>query len=551
MKWRVDDLWSVNEEACVSAPRDASISVGMRLRDDSDHDVLAKRVSYGHFGVVAFGPDRRNEDRVTALKSLRASLLYRPNVYERFIDDGLLWMGLWPHPNIVRVYGVAMMADAERSARPFIAMESEGQGTLRDWLNHGRLSHEVALAWAQCVAAGLTYLHEPDPAYLRTTALAHRDLKPEHVQIKTSGVAALTDFGLSRVLAESARAEHLLPFVDVNAAPTETQALQTPAGVMLGTPAYMAPEQWTSARAVGAPADVYALGVMLYELLVGRHPLLDLERRHSQLEWRLAHERQAPQPLQALDTNLPEALEALALACLAKDPAKRPGARAVWDQLRWVARSLGAPLWDAPETVTHIPYNELVYWSNWSNAHTYFERWDEALERNDRARALNPQATPTLRTRGDIFVGLQRYDEAEAFYQAALLHATTDDERGSVWGQLGAMHNEAGYDALAEGNHAAAIARCEQADAAFAKQVKLAPHDADANFNRAVNQRLWAVAEEERGQIAAAVEQLNLAEFYASDAARLGDTAAWEYEQTITEHLQQLKESDMLVKTDP
>jgi serine/threonine protein kinase len=523
----------------------------MRLRDVSDHDVLAKRVSHGHFGVVAFGPDRRNEDRATALKSLRASLLYRPNVYERFIDDGLQWMGLWPHPNIVRVYGVAVMADAERSARPFIAMDAEGQGTLRDWLNHGRLSREVALAWAQCVAAGLAYLHEPDQTYLRMAPLAHRDLKPEHVHIQTSGVAALTDFGLSRVLAESARAEHLLPFVDVNAAPTETQALQTPSGVMLGTPAYMAPEQWMSAHDVGTPADVYALGVMLYELLVRRHPLLDLERRYSQLEWRLAHERQVPQPLRALDPELPESLDALALACLAKDPAKRPSARAVWDQLRWLARSLEAPVWDAPETVTHIPYNELVYWSNWSNAYTYFERWGEALKRNDRAFAIDPQAAPTLRTRGDIFVGLQRYEEAEAYYQAALQYAATDDERGSVWGQLGAMHNEAGYDALAEENYAGAIARCEQADAAFATQMTLAPHDPDAPFNRAVNQRLWAVAEEERGQIAAARGQLNLAEFYASGAARLGDTAAWEYEQVITDHLQQLSDSDMLVKTDP
>jgi tetratricopeptide (TPR) repeat protein len=185
-----------------------------------------------------------------------------------------------------------------------------------------------------------------------------------------------------------------------------------------------------------------------------------------------------------------------------------------------------------------------VYWSNWSNAYACFERWDEALERNSRVLQIAPQATPTLRARGDIFVGLQRYSEAEAAYQTALQYAEADTEQGMLWGQLGTMYNEAGYEARWAEDFLATIAQCEQADAAYARQMELAPHDVDASFNRAVNQRLWAVAEEGRGQGDAAVAHLKSARIYANVAIRLGDTAASGYVRTITDHLRQLGASD-------
>jgi tetratricopeptide (TPR) repeat protein len=168
----------------------------------------------------------------------------------------------------------------------------------------------------------------------------------------------------------------------------------------------------------------------------------------------------------------------------------------VWERLQGIALALGAPVWEAPEIIPHTTHNELVFWSNWSSLCADFERWDEALERNDRALAINPHAVTTLCNRGDIFVGLRRYDEAEATYQAALQYASADEERGVVWGQLGTMRNEAAHDALANKYYPAMDARCQQADAAYARQLELTPHDRDALLNRAVNQRLWAMAKE-------------------------------------------------------
>src|SRR5262249_45482807 len=95
-------------------------------------------------------------------------------------------------------------------------------------------------------------------------------------------------------------------------------------------PAYMAPEHWDDAALAGPPADVYALGLILYELLVGRHALADLHLPHSQQEWREAHAQrlpQAPRPLRVGAPRVPQAVEELDLACLAKRPDDRPSAQ--------------------------------------------------------------------------------------------------------------------------------------------------------------------------------------------------------------------------------
>jgi hypothetical protein len=105
------------------------------------------------------------------------------------------------------------------------------------------------------------------------------------------------------------------------------------------------------------------------------------------------------------------------------------------------------------------------------------------------------------------------------------------------------MYNEAGTDARWENEYATTIVRCKQADAAYVRQMELTPHDAGVPFNRAVNLRLWAMADEGCGRMAEAVQHLKLAHSYASAAVRLGDTAAAGYVRTICDHLRQLGES--------
>jgi tetratricopeptide (TPR) repeat protein len=495
------------------------LELGSRLSDGAHHDVLVQRVCDDGAVVTVFGPDRLNEGRMIVLKSLRPSLLKNPDAYDRFVGEGLRWSGLWPHPNIIGVYGVSMMSEDVCSAHPFLALEYAERGSLRDWLDRGWVTREMALVLAQCVAAGLTCLHEPDSAHLRLEPVAHGDLRPANVLIQGNGVACLTDFGLAGVAAVAGKT-----------AP-------------LGALRYLAPEQWRNAHGAKTPADIYALGVMLYELFAGRCPFPDPHWDQSQQVWQQAHETLTPLPLRAIDPGVPEELETLALECLAKDPHERPSARVVWERLQGIAQDLGTLVWVAPEIVTHDSYNELVFWSNWSDMYACLERWEEALERINHALQVAPRAVSALRARGDILVWLQHYDEAEVSYQTALRYAGDDGEQGMLWGQLGAMHNEAGTDARWAKGYATTIARCKQADAAYARQMELTPHDASAPFNRAVNLRLWAMAEEGDGRMAEAVKRLKLARIYASAAVRLGDTAASGYVRTICEHLRRLGES--------
>ncbi|WP_437292512.1 protein kinase domain-containing protein [Sorangium sp. So ce426] len=201
---------------------------------------------------------------------------------------------------------------------PFLVLERlEGSSLARclaDLPGTGAMPLEQASAIARALSVALDAAHD--------AGLVHRDLKPENVWLRPGGEVALIDFGL----AAQARAGG-----DARAAlgPDLTQT-----GAILGTAAYMAPEQCLGARAVDARADIYALGAMLFELLTGRPPFVG-----EAAEVRQAHVARRPDPPSSL-APLPEGADEAVLRCLAKDPEARP-ARAS-DVARALAASLEA-----------------------------------------------------------------------------------------------------------------------------------------------------------------------------------------------------------------
>ena len=559
-------------------PEDRSIRVGLRLYDGSSYDTVVERVEYGGFGVIAFGPNRLRDNRMTAYKTLRRELLADPQVYASFVRECLLWMGLWGHANVAQAMALSQMGDTI-GLRPVLALEYAEHGSVRNVLVNaarrgplGRLPLDGALLLAQQIAAGLAYLHQPEPAYLRAEPTVHRDLKPENVLIMGDGRAVITDFGLAKAVEESplARALLLSQAGSVAAGSGERQAeeailvggetalqsvgIHTAEGIVLGTIPYMAPEQWVSPRYVASPADIYAFGVMLSELLAGRHALLDFTPPATQADWRRAHSDPHPRPLHEVAPDVPEAVEAIYQRCFAREPENRPAADEVLAALQEGARVAGKTVYIPEEYMPHTLLNEKAHWHNWSIAYLNFKLYDEALERNERALVLARQLKDehpellanTLLTRGNILKELgaraleQGHDaeatrldqQVETTYQDsmnAFPPATTTEGRRSraiVWKQIGIFNYER--------------KRYDYADDAYARALALWPDMADTYFNRSLSEAVWGEAEAQAGHRETAIAHLRQARVYAATSLGMSDPTAERLLQVIEANLRKL-----------
>ena len=243
---------------------------------------LAERIGAGGMAEV-FRAHDRTLDRDVAVKVMRPAFATDPEFVERFRRE-VEAMGAIEHPNIVRVLDSGVSADA-----PYIVMELVRGGTLWDLMRaRGRVDQYVAAQIAAAIADGL------EAAHLR--GVLHRDLKPDNVLLDGERRPKITDFGIARLAAAT---------------------VITRTGELLGTPQYLAPEQ-LSGDVVDERADVYALGVILYEMLTGARPTGG--RTPSEIVSRRL--RVDPRPPSRLVPITP-ALNALVLRALARDPARR------------------------------------------------------------------------------------------------------------------------------------------------------------------------------------------------------------------------------------
>ena len=449
--------------------------------------------------MVYFGPDRALGGRWRALKTMRPEvLLSSPRVRDLFIREGLTWTGLWPHANLLTAQGVT-----EINGQPFLVLDYAEGGSLRDLLDIEQ-PFAARLAWAQCIAAGLAAIHTPDPELLRPDPLVHRDLKPDNVLVMGNGVAVITDFGLAKAVESDPTALAALAAVQEAADPTtaaseppgaaatRSRRYQTRRGAALGTLAYMAPEQWEDAASAGPPADMYAFGVILSELLAGRHALLDLDTWHSEAAWREAHAQGQPRPLRERAPELPPTVEDLYQALLAKRPEKRPTAGQALSVLQGAAAALGQSPYHVPDVYPRTSEHLLEVWHNWAVAYFNFGYYDEALARNDQAYALDPGEFNVLLARGNILGKLKRTEEALAAYAAAerVLPPEETARRSAVFNMRAVVLDQA--------------ERYVEAEGAYTQAVMLQPDDPDTWYNRADTQRLWGLAEARAGHTAEA-----------------------------------------------
>jgi serine/threonine protein kinase len=235
----------------------------------------------GGMGVVYLARDS-TLDRALAIKVIRQESIGSEGK-ERFLREARACSRI-NHPNIVTVY-----AAGEEDGCPYLAMELLKGQSLREIIDGGPIPWERALEWLASILDALGRLHQE--------GIVHRDLKPENIMVTPEGTIKLMDFGVAS-LASSA---------------TLTKEETT-----LGTAFYMSPEQAAGAK-VGPRSDLFAVGIILYELVTGRRPF----RGDHPMAVLYAIVNEPPLPLEKTGDDLPEGLKAVLARALEKDPEKR------------------------------------------------------------------------------------------------------------------------------------------------------------------------------------------------------------------------------------
>src|SRR5262245_15628926 len=305
-------------------------------RQVGDYDILAE-VGRGGMGVV-YKARHRGLHRLAALKMVLAGEFASPTQELRFRLEAELAARV-QHPNIVQVYEIGSY-----EGRPYLALEWVEGGSLASRLDGKPWPPGEAAALIETLARAIDVAHGE--------GVVHRDLKPANILIQKDEGRRMKDE--SRPDASSDSSFILLPssfvpkITDFGLAQTiEGGRTMTQSGFLVGTPGYMAPEQAAGKRALVGPAtDVYALGVVLYQLLTGQLPF----QRDSTLELLRAVTSDEPPRPRRLRPGLPRDLEAVTLHCLEKEPGRRyPSALALAEDLQRfregkqvVARPVGA-----------------------------------------------------------------------------------------------------------------------------------------------------------------------------------------------------------------
>ncbi|HEY2896223.1 MAG TPA: protein kinase [Gemmatimonadaceae bacterium] len=296
-----------------AVPADAEIRAVAERALAANYE-LDNELGRGGMGIVYRAKDRRLK-RLVAIKLLPPELAFRSEIKTRFLREAETAAQL-SHPNIVPIYSV----DERDGLVYFVMALVEGPTLARRMYEDGQLPVEQVRRALREVADALAYAHG--------RGVIHRDIKPDNILLdKESGRAMVTDFGIARAIQEGA------------------DSRLTATGVAIGTPAYMSPEQAAGDREIDGRTDLYALGVVGYQMLTGRLPF----QASSTASMLMKHITERPTPVAQLRTDCPADLAASVMSLLEKEPENRvPNAAALARALAGDTSAIPAPTEASP-----------------------------------------------------------------------------------------------------------------------------------------------------------------------------------------------------------
>lgn len=277
--------------------KSSPVKIGKEIK----HYKIQELIGKGGMGIVYKAFDTKL-NRPVAIKILNADLTKNPNLLKRFLQEARSTAAVI-HPAIAQIYEID-----EVDGLTFIAMEFIEGHTVKHLITHKELDLVRSVDIALQVAEGLNKAHKSN--------IIHRDIKPANIIITPDGHAKLLDFGLAKLLEK--------PGQDLSGRANKKDStgteiiLQTTEGTVLGTIAYMSPEQ-TRGQTMGPPSDIFSLGSVLYEMIAGKLPFAGesaLDTMHS-----IVYDE--VKPVTVIKKNLPPEIHRIVLRCLRKLPRER------------------------------------------------------------------------------------------------------------------------------------------------------------------------------------------------------------------------------------
>jgi len=422
--------------------------IGERIEDRWEvHNVLQ-----GGAGAVYIVYDHKFREPYAA-KTYRDDVFeLSPEVAPRFTQEALAWVSLDVHPNITRAHMVETI-----DAKPFLFLEFVSGGDLRSWVGTPRLLEDLpqVLRFALQFCDGMTHAAAKG-------VLVHRDIKPQNCLITLDQTLKITDFGLAKIFdeVEASRAKHVF---------VPGMTIEASMGGPEGTCTHMPPEQFDDARIVDVRADIYAFGVMLYQMLTGELPFLG----SSWEEMEQLHRTQPPPQLKNTDDRLNSIIQ----TCLAKDPKQR---FADFGQVReWLEEIYHRKTGETPPEPALGGELGPVEWNNKGSSLGMLGRHEEAIACYDKALELNADFAQAMLNKGVALFSLGRAKESVEWYDRAL---KANPKLESAWTNKGVAMK--------------ALGKLPQAMACYERAIQINPRYPDAWINRGVGLRASRLPEE-------------------------------------------------------